>query len=146
MASTIFAILRRDHDTQRDLLARLADTHGDTDERRELFASLQSEMESHAAAEERSLYAAMMRAEGGQEKARHSVHEHKQMADLLEELADLDPASPAWLPKLRALRTCTEHHLDEEEHEVFQLAGRLLADDDQRSLAPLYEETRVAEA
>ncbi|BBI63131.1 hypothetical protein HSBAA_44370 [Vreelandella sulfidaeris] len=34
---TIFEALRKDHDIQRDLLARLVETHGDSDERDSLY-------------------------------------------------------------------------------------------------------------
>ena len=34
---TIFEALRKDHDIQRDLLARLVETHGDSEERDTLY-------------------------------------------------------------------------------------------------------------
>ena len=41
MAETkIFARLKADHDRHRDLLARIDETHGDSDERRTLFEAL----------------------------------------------------------------------------------------------------------
>ena len=37
----IFEALRADHDRQRELIDRLLDTHGDSDDRRELFEQLE---------------------------------------------------------------------------------------------------------
>lgn len=47
----IFEELRADHDTQRDLVARLIETTGDSDERAEVFEQLSKALEAHAAAE-----------------------------------------------------------------------------------------------
>ena len=48
---TIFEALRKDHDIQRDLLARLIETHGDSDERDSLYKQVKKELHGHAAAE-----------------------------------------------------------------------------------------------
>lgn len=120
----IFQRLEDDHGKQRGLAAGLLDTSGDSLERRRLFRALKREVEAHAVAEERTFYAALIALERGQPKARHSVCEHKGAADLIAELDELDMASGAWLQKFKALKQCLEHHLDEEEAEVFPLARR----------------------
>ncbi len=53
---TIFEALRKDHDIQRDLLARLVETHGDSEERDTLYQQVRAELKYHANAEERALY------------------------------------------------------------------------------------------
>lgn len=134
----IFEELRADHEIQRDLIARLVETTGDSDERGELFDRLVAELEAHAAAEERHFYTSLMAFDLTQEQARHSVHEHAQLDDLVEKLQDYDRTAPAWLATAKELDHKLTHHLDEEEHEVFQLAGKALDDDDKASLATDY--------
>lgn len=146
MSAAIFEALRKDHETQRDLLARLAETSGDTPARRDLFAMLADELEAHATAEEKSLYAALMTVDGGQEVARHSVAEHKELSDLLDAVRETEFSSPAWLGKLAKLAERVHHHLDEEEHEVFQQAGRILTDGHKATLEPIFSNARAAEA
>jgi len=124
---TIFDHLRRDHQIQRSLLAKLAETAGDSDARNRLFASLREELETHAIAEEHVLYSRMMTGES-RDKAVHSVAEHKALRDLVDELIDTEMSSPAWLPKLRTLREKVEHHLDEEESETFVEAQEQLSE------------------
>ena len=94
---TIFEALRKDHDIQRDLLARLVETHGDSDERDKLYQQVRAELHYHAAAEERALYIPMMSIDLTQEKARHSVAEHHEIDELLELLDETDYSATHWL-------------------------------------------------
>ncbi|WP_280542489.1 hemerythrin domain-containing protein [Chromohalobacter sp. 11-W] len=137
---TIFEALRESHDRQRTLLDLLVKTHGDSDGRDELFNRVRAELEHHAGAEERALYIPMMEHDMTQEKARHSVAEHHEIDELIETLQQTDYSSPAWLATARQLQEMVTHHLDEEEQEVFQLAGRVFDDATKQSLADTYQE------
>lgn len=124
----IYSQLKDDHGKQRGLSGGLAETSGDSDERRRLFEELKKEIEAHAAAEEETFYAELISIHEGQEKARHSISEHEEAATLLEELTELDFSSSGWLNKFNKLREELEHHLEEEEEEVFKLAKSLIDD------------------
>jgi hemerythrin superfamily protein len=134
----IFDELRADHDTQRDLVARLIETTGDSDERAELFERLSNALEAHAAAEERYFYVPLMEEDLTQDKARHSVAEHKELDDFVEKLEEYDRTAPAWLETARDLEHRLTHHLDEEEQEVFQVAGKALTEAQKTELASEY--------
>lgn len=137
---TIFEALREDHEKQRTLADLLVRTHGDSEGREELFDRLKHELQIHATAEERYFYVPLMQYELTQEKSRHSVAEHHEIDETIEAMENTDFSSPAWLPLARQLKEQVEHHLDEEEHEVFQLAGRALADGEKTELAEGYRE------
>ena len=134
----IFEELRTDHEVQRDLIARLLETTGDSDERAKLFSRLSEALEAHAAAEERYFYVPLMESDLTQDKARHSVSEHKELDDFVEQLEGYDRTAPAWLETARDLEHRLTHHLDEEEHEVFQLAGKALTQTQKSELASEY--------
>ncbi|KFF47470.1 MULTISPECIES: hemerythrin domain-containing protein [unclassified Salinicola] len=141
---TIFEALRESHDKQRQLLELLVKTHGDSEGRDELFKRLRAELENHAAAEERALYIPMMEYDMTQEKARHSVAEHHEIDELIETLESTEYDSPGWLASAKKLQHLVTHHLEEEEQEVFQLAGRVLGDADKTSLAQTYQQEMEA--
>lgn len=136
---TIFEALRKDHTIQRDLLARLVETHGDSDVRETLYKQVRAELKFHANAEERALYIPMMEINLTQEKARHSVAEHHEIDELLELLDETDYSATHWLTHAKQLQHLVTHHLDEEEQEVFQLAGRGLNEPQKTSLADEYQ-------
>ena len=80
----------------------------------------------------------LMEHDDTQEKARHSVAEHKELDDYLEELDETDRSSSGWLSTAKKLAERLVHHLDEEEHEVFQMAGKVLDDPAKTALAGDY--------
>lgn len=135
---TVFEALRADHDTQRDLVSRLIETEGDSDDRTKLFAELKTELAAHADAEERFFYIPMMEFDLTQEKARHSVAEHHELDELVESLDETDMSSSSWLSTAKDLADRLTHHLDEEEQEVFQMAGKVLTETQKTDLAKSY--------
>ncbi|MFZ5747072.1 MAG: hemerythrin domain-containing protein [Pseudomonadota bacterium] len=141
----IFDDLKQDHDRQRKLLARLDETSGDSEDRKTLFEQLRLELQAHAAAEEESLYATMLADPELREDARHSVSEHKEVDDLLGELVETDMSSPAWLATFRKMKHRYEHHIDEEEEEMFPAAAERLSDATEARLARLFERRKPHE-
>jgi hemerythrin superfamily protein len=140
----IFADLKADHDKHRDLLARIAGTNDD-DSRSALFETFRVEVTAHAAAEEESLYATMLARPDLREDAVHSVSEHKEIADYFGELDDIDIASDAWLEKFGEMRHRYEHHIDEEEEEMFPTASAELTDEEEARLAKVFEDRKPKE-
>ncbi len=135
----IFEALRADHERQRELVDRLVQTEGASDERRRLFEQLKAELEAHAGAEERCFYVPLMEEDLTQDQARHSVAEHQELDDFVEQLDDYDMSGPQWIQTAKELAHRLTHHLDEEEHEVFQVAGKALTETEKTELAASYE-------
>lgn len=141
----IFEDLKRDHDRHRELLAQIGETKGDSEERRALFDTFRVEVAAHAAAEEESLYAAMLAKPDLRDDARHSVSEHKEIDDYLGELADIEMSSSGWLTKFKEMRHRYEHHIDEEEEEMFPAAADGLSNAEEARLATVFEKRKPAE-
>jgi len=139
----IYADLKADHDRHRDLLARIDKASGD--ERAELFEAFRVEVTAHAAAEEEALYATMLANPDLRDEARHSVSEHKEIDDYLGEIAKLDPASNAWNERFAEMRHRYEHHIDEEEEEMFPAAAKELDDAEEARIARVFEERKPIE-
>ncbi len=141
----IFEDLKRDHDRQRKLLDAIAQTSGDSEERRTLFEELRQELQAHAAAEEESLYATMLANPDLRDEARHSVSEHKEVDDMLGELVEMDMASSGWLTRFKTMQHRYLHHIDEEEEEMFPEAAKGLDAATKKTLARVFEERKPEE-
>lgn len=141
----IYRDLKADHDKQRAMLAELGTLKGDTKKRKTLFETFRLELQSHAAAEEESLYAVMLGNPELRDDARHSVSEHKEVDDLLGEMMELDFASDEWESKFFHMRHRYEHHIDEEEEEMFPAADAELGDEVEAQMAATYEERKPKE-
>ena len=141
----IFARLREDHEKHRDLLARLAATKDGSGERAELFEEFTLEVKGHAAAEEQALYSTMMRKPAATDEVRHSVAEHHEIEELLNDMAATDLASGEWVDKLRRLDHDYRHHIREEEDEHFKDFEKLLTDEDRDHMRAVFERRKRAE-
>ena len=139
----IFQDLKADHDRHRAMLAELESAN--FADRAELFETLRVEISAHAAAEEESLYATMLGNPDLRDEARHSVAEHKEIDDFFGELVELDPASAEWTAKFQEMRHRYEHHIDEEEEEMFPSASEKLSSADEARLAEIFERRKPKE-
>ncbi|RBP52778.1 hemerythrin domain-containing protein [Arenicella xantha] len=135
----IFEKLREDHAHQRKIMEALIDTSGDTKTRARLFSELKNNMANHADGEERYFYTPLIAIDLTQEKARHSIAEHHEMDELVEAIEDTELSSPSWLATCKKLKHQLFHHLDEEEKEIFPVAGKVLSDNDKKQLAEQYK-------
>ncbi len=142
----IFTRLKQDHDKHREMLERVADTSGDSKERREAFEQLRIDVSAHANAEEQSLYAEMLARPDLQDKGRHSVSEHKEADDYFEDLVDMDFDNSGWLTRFKTLKERLEHHMDEEENEIFAAAKEDLSAERAQELAKIFDERKPVEA
>ena len=118
-ATEIFDRLKKDHEKHRELLDKLLETSGDSSEREALFEELTKELKAHAAAEEQALYSTMMRKPPTTGETRHSVAEHHEIEEALNDLAATDMSEGGWLTKFKTFDHQYRHHIDEEEGEHF---------------------------
>ena len=125
---SIYDAIKADHNHHRALLEKVSNTSGDTPERQAAWKEFYEDVKSHAAAEEETFYSKLISETWGQDSARHSVHEHQQLDDIMEELNEMDMSSSGWLTRFKTLRHDYEHHVDEEENEVFARAKKVIGE------------------
>jgi len=143
---SIYDAIKADHDEHRELLNAIADTEGDSKARRDAWDRFYNDVKSHAAAEEETFYSKLMSETWGQDHARHSVHEHQQLDDLMEELREKDMSSSAWLTTFKKLKHDYEHHMDEEEDELFTRAKEVIGQEDNNKFGAAFLNRKKEEA
>lgn len=141
----IFEALRESHDRQRSYADALIQTSGDTPERVEAYKRLKSELQAHATAEERHFYMPLMEFDNGVDLSRHAISEHHEMDEMMEALDATEMSSPSWLATAKKLSEKVHHHLKEEEQKFFQMAGKLLDDQQKETLAGEYQKEYKAQ-
>ncbi len=144
-ANDIFGRLKQDHDKHRGLLDKLSETHGESDERKQLFEEFTVEVKSHAAAEEQALYSTMMRKPATTDETRHSVAEHHEIEEALNDLAATDMSSGAWMAKFKQLDHDYRHHIGEEESDHFPDFAKHLTEEDTEHMRKVFELRKVKE-
>ncbi|MGH1457524.1 MAG: hemerythrin domain-containing protein [Paracoccaceae bacterium] len=127
--TSIYDAIRQDHEKHRKLLDEIAQTEGASETRKQAWRAFYRDVKSHSAAEEEEFYATLMKETWGQDAARHSVHEHAQMDEFMEELNEMDMGSSGWLTRFKTLKHEYEHHMDEEEDEIFERARKVVGEE-----------------
>ncbi|AUW59814.1 hemerythrin [Sphingobium sp. SCG-1] len=141
----IFDALKQDHDQHRLLLDKLTDAKGENERCAKLFDQFRIEVTAHAAAEEETLYATMLSRPDLREDAQHSVSEHKEIDDYLDELNELEAGSDQWEATFEKMKKRYLHHIDEEEEEMFPDAAEELSSSEEKALADRFAERKPAE-
>ncbi|MGJ8581421.1 MAG: hemerythrin domain-containing protein [Psychromonas sp.] len=142
--SNIFEELRESHEKQRLLMDALTSTKGDSATRQIFYADLKEELQQHAIAEERYFYAPLIKEDNTVEMSRHGIAEHHSIDKIIERLDNTEFSSPAWLTTMQSLQHKVLHHLEEEEHRFFQMAGKVFTEAQKHSLATKYHQEMVS--
>lgn len=141
----VFGRLVEDHDRHRALLAMIEETEGKSPDRETLFVELTRELKAHAAAEEQALWSTVLRDPETTDFARHAIAEHKEIDDMLADLAARDMASSGWLRRFAGLKDEYLHHIREEEQEQFVAAEKHLRPTDVRYMRRIFNRRKKAE-
>lgn len=120
----LFRILTRQHREVDAMLSQLA-TVEDTEIRGKLLPVLEQQLLAHAKAEEETFYRALAR-EGEKGEAKHAEREHRDIETALSKLMALDLDDDDWDDALQHLTETVQHHVEEEEGDVFDAALRSL--------------------
>ena len=143
--ATIFHRLKQDHDSHRQLFKKMDDAQGDDERLKKLFDQFKVEVTAHAAAEEETLYATMLARPDLREDAQHSVSEHKEIDDYLEDMEEQDFNGEEWRETFAQLKKRYLHHIDEEEEEMFPDAAKDLSAEEEKALGAKFAERKPAE-
>jgi len=114
-------LLKEDHDVVRKLFQDVKES--DESKHPAIFKKIKTELDVHAHIEEVIFYP-KLKEEGDKELVDivlEGIEEHRQMKMFLRQIADLSDDSEQFEPKLKVLMEDTDHHVKEEEDEMFPL-------------------------
>jgi hemerythrin superfamily protein len=138
-----FQLLKEDHQKVSGLFQQLEPTTERAEKTRtELFARLRQELDVHAKVEETIFYPAIKQAAETREIVLEGFEEHHVIKMLLKELEALAVDTEQWTAKLKVLQENVEHHVEEEEGEMFQKARQVLSEDEIDRLGARMEEMK----
>ncbi len=114
-------LLKEDHEKVEELFKKVkANEDGDNSD---VFVEIKAELDAHAHIEETIFYPKLI--EDGDDEIKkivnEGIEEHRQMKMFLKELDALADNSDKFAAKLKVLMEDTEHHVEEEEGEMFPL-------------------------
>ena len=127
-----FAMLKADHREVAALFEKLDETtERGVKVRTEAFEKLHHDLIVHMLVEETVLYPALKEFKGSRALSFEAVEEHKVVKILLEALSAMAVDTEEWTAKLAVLKENVEHHVREEEGELFPHALKELTAEEQ---------------
>ncbi len=122
---TILDDIKADHDEAKSLLKTILATE-ETAERAALFKEFRKKMTAHNRSEEKIFYRRLEATEAGRPRALEAEVEHEAADRLIDDLSRMrGKDSDKWTARCIVLRELLEHHIEEEESQVFAAARKL---------------------
>ena len=109
------------------------------DEKQDLFERVADALAVHAAIEEKQFYPATRNART-EEMLQEAVEEHLAAKRLIADLLEMTPDDPQFDAKIAVLKEQVEHHIEEEEAELFPKVRRMFKADEIEDLGVAMED------
>ena len=124
------SLLKEDHDKVKKLVKEVAETTArSTKKRAELFQTIVDKLTVHERIEEEIFYPTLQKHEKAKELVLESYVEHGVVDDLLDEISTIALGDERWLPAFKVFRENLEHHIEEEEKELFPKTKSIFSED-----------------
>ena len=127
-----FQLLKADHQKVAQLFDQLESASGKA--KLQVFKQIQTELELHTHIEEKFFYPALEKPRETHDLTLEAYEEHDVVKKLLAELSRARTATDEWEAQAKVLRENVEHHVEEEENELFPKAGDVLSEDEIETL------------
>ena len=119
-------LLKADHEKMRGLLNELeSTTERGVKTRSELFATIKGELTLHEIIEEEIFYPELKAHPRAKDIVLEAYEEHHVVDLLMTELESLDVQDETWGAKALVMKENVEHHMEEEEGEMFRKARQV---------------------
>lgn len=120
------AMLKADHDKMKKLLTELeTTTERGVKTRAELFSRIKGELTVHEIIEEEIFYPELKAHPKAKDIVLEGYEEHHVVDVLMKELEELDVTDESWGAKALVMKENVEHHMEEEEGEMFKTARQV---------------------
>ena len=125
------ALLKADHDKVKKLLNELeTTTERGVKTRAELFSTIKGELTLHEIVEEEIFYPVLKAHPKAKDIVLEGYEEHHVVDTVMGEMLDLPVSDETWTAKFSVMKENLEHHIEEEEGEMFKQAKQVFDEDE----------------
>lgn len=132
-----FNLLKTDHRKVAELFDQLESANGKA--KLQVFAQIKTELELHTHIEETIFYPALEDPKQTHELVLEAYEEHDVVKKLLAQLSKAKSADEEWEAQAKVLRENVEHHVEEEENELFKKTRAALSQEEIETLGEQME-------
>ena len=132
-----FNLLKADHRKVEELFSQLESASGQAKMR--VFEQIKMELELHTHIEEKIFYPALEKPKQTHDLTLEAYEEHDVVKKLLREMSKAKSANEEWEAQAKVLQENVEHHVEEEENELFPKAEAALSEEQIEALGEKME-------
>jgi hemerythrin-like domain-containing protein len=119
----LLSTLKKEHREVKRLFKLIEETPGKK-ARQRIFMNLKNSLDAHMIAEEDVFYSRLKNNKNSKVEILEAFEEHHMAKIISDEIANLSLDDEAWMAKVAVFREMIEHHVEEEESEIFKQARR----------------------
>jgi len=140
-------LLKQDHDEVKKIMEKLdTTTERGVKTREELFTKLKNEMEVHEIIEEEIFYPALKEHPKAKEIVLEGYEEHHVVDTIMGEISAVPYDDETWGAKFSVMKENIEHHIEEEEGDMFKTARQVLSKQELEELGERMEQRKATAA
>jgi hemerythrin-like domain-containing protein len=132
-----FNLLKADHRKVEELFSQLESASGQAKMR--VFEQIKMELELHTHIEEKIFYPALEKPKQTHDLTLEAYEEHDVVKKLLQQMSKAKSANEEWEAQAKVLQENVEHHVEEEENELFEKAEAALSEEQIEALGEQME-------
>ena len=129
----VLELIKAEHRQVETLFSEIESTDN-TQKLYECFNQLYNALNVHAEVEEQTFYPAIRHCQDTEELVDAAHKEHEQAKQMLEDLASLSPTSAEFNQKIGELKQVIQHHVQEEENEMFAQVRECMTPEEREQL------------
>jgi hemerythrin superfamily protein len=137
----IFELIKIDHRKVEEIFSAIESTKS-SKTLNKYFNQLYQELNLHAQVEELTFYPTIRNHEGTEELLEEAEEEHTEVKVMLEQMQSMDSSEEEFKEKLSQLKEAVQHHVQEEENEVFPKVRQMMSTEELKQLASEFQEVK----
>ncbi len=139
MPTSIFDVLKKDHEKVKGLFKLLMRKKQSPDS---VWPEIQKELQVHMEGEEKLFYPFLQGKAETHEITLESIEEHNVAKKELGEMMKLSTSDEWFNPKLKVLHELVDHHIQEEESQLFKKAKKVMDKQQAEQMAQQFEQQK----
>ncbi|HEU4867703.1 MAG TPA: hemerythrin domain-containing protein [Actinomycetota bacterium] len=141
------ALLKKDHEEVKKIMEKLdKTTERGVKTREELFTKLKTELTIHETIEEEIFYPALKEHPKAKEIVLEGYEEHHVVDMVMGEISQTPYDDETWAAKFSVMKENVEHHIEEEEGEMFKQARQVFSKSELEELGTQMEQRKETAA
>jgi hemerythrin-like domain-containing protein len=132
MHQEFFNTLHKDHMEVDNLMSKTEMLTGSS--RQVYLGQLKEELVPHIRGEEKAFYPRLLEHDESKTETQKAIREHQEAEGTFQRLLNLSPATEEWMTVFNQFRDQIHHHVEEEESRIFDLARKVLSEDQMKTV------------